>query len=196
MSKIDYTKLDIETQSLSKSMSFTNIKKRQKIIQKVKNCIIINLNFKKTTRLVIGPHFYVYPFALSFFIFFDYFVLTKLWTKLSSFMIKINIMVLFYLIIIYTINLFIDPGIIFYNKADFDNDSEICCNICLTTKSDKAVHCKECGVCVVERSHHCFWISKCVGKYNEAVFYGFVVGGVLYYVVIFMITAIVHFIFF
>ena len=195
MSNIDYIKLDIETQSLSKSMSFMVEKKTLKKIEKVGNCIIINLPFKNI-KLVIGPHYYLFPFAQLLFISFDIFILKNLHKKLSSFIITINIIIVSYLVIIYTINLFLDPGIIYYKKKNLDSHSEITCDICLTSKSDKSIHCKECGICVVERSHHCVWIGKCVGKNNEIAFYGFVAGGGLYYFVIFLITAIVHYVFF
>ena len=46
-------------------------------------------------------------------------------------------------------------------------------------------HCQDCGVCIEGYDHHCPWTTKCVGKGNIKLFYGFLgmTFGVLFYFV-------------
>ena len=66
----------------------------------------------------------------------------------------------------------------FKNKNNKDDDINFSIKICKDCKiiieSNQYIeHCKICNICVLEKSYHCFWIGKCVGKRNKVCFYGF-----------------------
>ena len=41
------------------------------------------------------------------------------------------------------------------------------CPKCYIEKKKNITHCFICDECVLEMSHHCFWINKCIGKNNK-----------------------------
>ena len=123
---------------------------------------------------------------------FDLFILSVFYNKLSNLLFFSNLLILFLQIFLYTANFISDPGIINRKKANFDDDSEISCSLCLATKNDRGYHCKMCGLCIMEYDHHCVWIGKCVGKKNYIVFYLFVVNTMVYFVVILFISGVLN----
>jgi len=46
------------------------------------------------------------------------------------------------------------------------------CTLCLNSppKFDQSSHCTNCEACILRRDHHCNWIGKCVGFYNNSAF--------------------------
>ena len=48
------------------------------------------------------------------------------------------------------------------------------CFSCMIMRPKRAVHCRECDVCVESFDHHCPFISNCVGKRNYVYFWFFV----------------------
>ena len=55
------------------------------------------------------------------------------------------------------------------------------CNIIVNVK-DGIEHCDECGICVKNYDHHCYWTGKCIAKNNIWAFTLFTFGTLLYYV--------------
>ena len=47
------------------------------------------------------------------------------------------------------------------------------CDICgVKQQENKNIkHCKECNICIEGHDHHCFFLSRCIGKNNKYVFY-------------------------
>ncbi|KAL0892563.1 hypothetical protein ABMA27_015661 [Loxostege sticticalis] len=41
------------------------------------------------------------------------------------------------------------------------------CEICKEYRPPKSWHCHKCKVCILRRNHHCNFISRCVGMYNQ-----------------------------
>lgn len=76
-----------------------------------------------------------------------------------------------------------DPGVVTkeYYLENYRPDKiviknyRICrkCNIVMDLDK-KFEHCVECGICIMERDHHCPWTSKCIGKKNLWLFNGFI----------------------
>lgn len=50
------------------------------------------------------------------------------------------------------------------------------CPICYVdnTDNDNIKHCYICNKCVLELSHHCFWLNKCIGKKNKCSYLTFI----------------------
>ena len=203
----DYIKKDIEKQSLSNSttddietntFNYTDTIKYLEDIDNKKchkegNCLVKKisiLNFSK--KLVIGPNWPFFLVGTFLFVFFDIFILLSFYAKLSNLLFFSNLLILFSQIFLYFLNFISDPGIINRKKANFEDDSEISCSLCLATKNDRAFHCKMCGLCIEEYDHHCVWIGKCVGKRNYVVFYLFVVNTMVYFVVILFISGVLN----
>ena len=82
----------------------------------------------------------------------------------------------------------INPGIIYSNNKC---DEKVYCNDCqfLYSKENKEIeHCSICGVCVCNLDYHCDFIGKCIGRYNMSFFVIFVLSGILYMFIFFVIT--------
>ena len=78
----------------------------------------------------------------------------------------------------YLMAAFLDPGM---GERDRDEEESLSspllspyCHSCRAHQSPKAVHCTICGICVVNRDHHCPWIGKCIGEENATYFFCFV----------------------
>ena len=54
------------------------------------------------------------------------------------------------------------------------------CPKCYIEKKKNITHCFICDECVLEMSHHCFWINKCVGKNNKFFYLLFIFFGFIY----------------
>ena len=45
------------------------------------------------------------------------------------------------------------------------------CEICKTTKPERAHHCRKCGRCVLKMDHHCPFVGSCIGYANQKYFF-------------------------
>jgi hypothetical protein len=43
-------------------------------------------------------------------------------------------------------------------------------------------HCRRCGICIEDRSHHCSIIGGCIGKGNKLCYYFFLLALVLWFI--------------
>ena len=67
------------------------------------------------------------------------------------------------------------------------------CNIVMDL--DKGTeHCVECGICIMNKDHHCPWTSKCVGKKNLLLFNCFLIslGAHILYLVFALVSLAVY----
>lgn len=62
--------------------------------------------------------------------------------------------------------LFFDENKVFLEKF---------CDTCCIFRPVGTSHCNECGSCILERNHHCFWLDNCIGRNNIKNFYGFII---------------------
>lgn len=44
------------------------------------------------------------------------------------------------------------------------------CRKCHFIKPDRAHHCRQCGCCILKMDHHCVFLNKCIGLYNQKSF--------------------------
>ena len=133
-------------------------------------CYKSNLLQPPSPRLVIGPHWYCY-FIMLFIIYLIVKLITsKLFPFIPSSSVKTAFWVLLlHILIVYTVNLFYNPGIAMDELST--KDKETFCTKCRKYVSIKGTaHCDFCGVCIEGFDHHCIWIGKCVGKQNKCIF--------------------------
>ena len=177
---------DIEKNQIkpTKSPSYSTLTSK---FHKIGNCYIYNPTYLPS-KIVIGPHWYLFPLGLSFFIGIQIALLKYFRHYLPPLIIFFNLLITFLLCFVYFLIILKDPGIVFKKKLDFDDDSAIVCDICLTTVRDCARHCDYCGVCIREMDHHCPWISKCQGRGNRWEFYAFVGLAGAYYGFVMVVT--------
>ena len=66
--------------------------------------------------------------------------------------------------------------------VDDEVDIKNFCPKCYVNNSidNNIKHCFICDKCVIELSHHCFWINKCVGKKNKCAYLFFIFSSFLY----------------
>ena len=60
------------------------------------------------------------------------------------------------------------------------------CNIIINSK-DNIEHCEDCGICLRNYDHHCYWTGKCIAKNNIWAFNLFSLGTLIYIVWYFII---------
>jgi len=60
------------------------------------------------------------------------------------------------------------------------------CNIIVNAR-DGIEHCVECGICLKNHDHHCYWTGKCIAKNNIWIFHLFSIGTLIYIVWYFII---------
>lgn len=53
------------------------------------------------------------------------------------------------------------------------------CEYCRMWRPAKSWHCKKCNVCIMKRDHHCFFLARCIGLYNQRYFILFLGHGML-----------------
>ena len=110
-----------------------------------------------------------------------------------------------YMLIIFYLNSFLyhmyiflsNPGIpthnhfhkIILNQKGFNKKDHLFCDVCnIIIKENEGVeHCDECGICMGEYDHHCYWCGKCIAKNNSIAFFLFWLGAIVYIVWYFMI---------
>ena len=46
------------------------------------------------------------------------------------------------------------------------SDNCIKCQICMTYKPERGMHCNVCNKCVLRMENHCIWVNNCIGYYN------------------------------
>ena len=54
------------------------------------------------------------------------------------------------------------------------------CPTCFILKGIDKKHCFICDKCVLEMSHHCFWLNKCIGKKNKIIYVIFAISAFIY----------------
>ena len=54
------------------------------------------------------------------------------------------------------------------------------CPKCFVQKSYNITHCFICDKCVIDMSHHCFWINKCIARKNRVLYIIFIVFALIY----------------
>ena len=54
------------------------------------------------------------------------------------------------------------------------------CPKCFVQKSYNITHCFICDKCVIDMSHHCFWINKCIARRNRGLYIAFIVFALIY----------------
>ena len=54
------------------------------------------------------------------------------------------------------------------------------CPKCFVQKSYNITHCFICDKCVIDMSHHCFWINKCIARKNRGLYIAFIVFALIY----------------
>ncbi len=128
--------------------------------------------------LILGPHWPFY-FLTMFTISMFYFLIYKIFYFYINESYKIIGYFLFgFFFLSYTFSSFINPGFpknsIEAIKGEPRKLFEYC-EICeIWNKKEKNVkHCEMCDICIEGLDHHCYWISKCVGKRNLYAFYFF-----------------------
>ena len=140
---------------------------------KLKNGYLINL----------GPGFWVFLIITIIFIGLGIGVAIYMWPR-TPIAFKVVYLIVFVLKFILTLIMtFSDPGIVRHEKReDVDClDLDLKCELCFTTKQQKAVHCYDCQICILGWDHHCGFIGKCIGKKNLIFFYLYCVFAVVFF---------------
>ena len=141
---------------------------------KIKGKYLINLN----TQWI--------PMVLMMFIVMGFgFIVIILFLKNSSLAWRIAYVLFFIITLSIMFLLFVsDPGIIYNgkNNHEIENSKNYSCSYCMTLKTQKAQHCYDCGVCIVNYDHHCDVIGKCIGGNNLCLFYSFVASFPIFFI--------------
>lgn len=87
------------------------------------------------------------------------------------------------------------PDIKYYSKIFIKSENYIkmkneekknyyLCEICniIVNSNDNIEHCEDCGICLKDTDHHCYWTGKCITKKNIWAFNFFSIGTLVYIV--------------
>ena len=154
-----------------------------------KNEPIVAIGFKSLKLVLI----YEFILQVSFFILMNTVIISGVFPYMK------------YLLIIFYLNSFLshmyifllNPGIptpehfnkIILNQKNYNKNDYLYCDVCniIIKATDGVEHCDECGICMNEYDHHCYWTGKCIAKNNSWVFVSFWLGVLIYIVWYFMI---------
>ncbi|XP_063532105.1 probable palmitoyltransferase ZDHHC24 [Cydia strobilella] len=56
------------------------------------------------------------------------------------------------------------------------------CDTCKQNQPEDSWHCATCNACILQRDHHCFFLSQCIGRYNLRYFVCFLAHAVMSFV--------------
>ena len=115
-------------------------------------------------------------------IFFVIFMISTLWGRSYPFILTIAIILCLIQLLSYFLTATINPGLPKYeyqfkanspgSKGNYRKCKE--CHLWIDCNAI-TYHCFDCNVCCEGYDHHCPWTTKCVGKGNIKLFYGFLV---------------------
>ena len=109
----------------------------------------------------------------------------RFWALYSTFMKFAFSLVVPLEFFLYFVTALKNPGIICRSVPTFGK-GKITCRDCLTTETDKAFHCDDCGICIKGHDHHCIWSGQCIGEGNFTWFILFVACTPAFFVTLFM----------
>lgn len=73
-------------------------------------------------------------------------------------------------ILLYLLLAFLDAGTLLDNEAESPNEDRIFCVKCSLFRLERSKHCNFCNRCVGRYDHHCGVLKKCIGRRNIHIF--------------------------
>ncbi len=146
--------------------------------KKIGNCFCFLGNRKGDPIFIIGPNWLIFSIILSLVtIFFFLFIRIK-WNNLGGLMKFIGIMIFLVYLVSHIYTEIINPG---YPKHNLDSKTGEprskyeYCSICKiwVSKEKNTKHCVKCDICVEGYVNHYRWMSKCIGRNNQMLYYIF-----------------------
>ncbi len=120
-----------------------------------------------------------------------FFILPYLYGYYQSF---INVPAFIFTLLFYFIFIGVDPG--YQKNTEMEQkakgkyplilkvndgvDVRNYCPKCFVQKSYNITHCFICDKCVIDMSHHCFWINKCIARKNRGLYITFIIFALIY----------------
>lgn len=112
----------------------------------------------------------------------------------NELMTYIGVLILFIVIVTYTLTAVVNPGLPDRNlkKSLQENTKQLTsaeyCHKCKVLKNDTTIHCDECEVCIEGHDHHCAWVGTCIGRGNLIYFRAFL--GSTFFLVLHIIASV------
>ena len=145
----------------------------------VGNTIFLFMDKYDNPLLIIGPHWPLFVFFFGIINILYLIVIFKLWNRFSFKSKIINQVSYWMYTLSYSYTSLINPGYPKNNndrRTGYPREEFYFCSVCkfYVKKSNYALHCDNCGICIEGQDHHCPWTSHCVGKNNIITFYIFI----------------------
>ena len=149
---------------------------KQFYCKRIGNCFCFFGNRKGDPIFIIGPNWLIFSIILFSVTFFFFLFMKIKWKDLGGFMRLIGIMIFLVYFISHIYTEIINPG---YPKHNLDSKTgeprskyEYCQNCKIWVSKEKKVkHCEKCDICIEGYINHYRWMSKCIGKNNQMLYY-------------------------
>ena len=149
---------------------------KQFFCKRIGNCFGFLGNRKGDPIFIIGPGWLIFSIILFFVTFFFLLFMNIKWKDLGGLMRLIGIMIFLVYFISHIYTEIINPGFPQHNldsKTGEPRSKYEYCQICKiwVGKEKKVKHCEKCDICVEGYINHYRWMSKCIGKNNQMLYY-------------------------
>ena len=186
LKEIPYSELENDEENIKESQEQNPETIKSKIInkpgkyffRKIGNCHFFFGDEDGNPLFIIGPQWYMFLFLTILVNVVVIFFLYLFWSINGIIYKLIGIILLSCFQIFYTLTFILNPG---YPINDSGRKNGLprekyrkCSECCFWVKIDGNVnHCYDCDICIEGYDHHCPWTSKCIGRKNLYTFYGF-----------------------
>ena len=167
----------IDSEDLTGPISIESSKKY--FFKKIGNCFTFFGDRKGDPLLILGPDWIKFLLILSSVSILFFFISKLKWNNLGGLMKFTGVMIYLLYLITHFCTEFINPG---YPKHNLDSKTgeprskyEYCstCKIWVS-KEKKTKHCEKCDICIEGQVCHYKWMSKCIGRNNQMIYYIFI----------------------
>lgn len=182
----------IDSEDLTGPISIESSKKY--FYKKIGNCYTFFGNRKGDPLLIVGPDWIKFILILSTVSILFFLFSNIKWNNLGGLMKFTGVMIYLLYLATHLFTELINPGYPIHNLDSKTGEPRSKYEYCPTckiwvSKEKKTKHCEKCDICIEGQVNHYKWMSKCIGRNNQMIYYIFIGSFVFIILFIFCILA-------